>query len=100
MAGQLNSPCLADRRRWLTHRQNQHRIRCMRNPTSICVVYVVLTLIAIPWYWRWIPNADVIIAGMPLWVISALFLSAIISCYTAWLLSFPWGGEDGGGVDP
>ncbi len=72
----------------------------MRNPFVISVVYVLLALVAIPWYWRWLPSADRIVFGVPLWVASALVGSAIVSCYTGWLLSHPWQGEERDGVDP
>jgi hypothetical protein len=65
----------------------------MRNVSRICFAYAILTLIAIPWYWRWIPSASNLVCGVPAWVASSIAGSALVSCYTAWLLSHAWPDE-------
>ncbi|MBC8350741.1 MAG: hypothetical protein H8E66_02060 [Planctomycetes bacterium] len=62
----------------------------MLNVSRIWLAYGFLALVAIPWYWRWIPGADSLTFGVPSWVVSAILGSAVVSCYTAWLLSHPW----------
>ncbi|MDA1050909.1 MAG: hypothetical protein O3C40_10580 [Planctomycetota bacterium] len=71
----------------------------MRKVTRIWISYGLLALVAIPWYWRWIPIADALFCGLPVWVVSAIVGSALVSCYTAWLLSRPWADELQGGDD-
>ena len=51
-----------------------------------------MLLAAVPWYWpaddetRW--------GGVPAWVVVAVAGSAVVSVYTAWLLSRPWPSEE------
>ncbi len=77
----------------VTPSPQRHRIRVMQSASRICLTYVVLFALAIPWYWVWLPDAIRLVLGMPLWACGALGGSALISCYTAWLLSFPWAAE-------
>ena len=65
----------------------------MHSPARIFLSYALLALLAIPWYWQWIPAANVLLFGFPTWVVSALVGSAMVSCYTAWLLSHAWADE-------
>ena len=59
----------------------------------VWLIYTLLLLLAIPWYWPFLPGAMNIVMGVPAWVFSALLFSAAISLYTAWLLRQPWPGE-------
>lgn len=61
--------------------------------SRVWLIYTLLLLLAIPWYWRFLPGAMTIVLGLPAWVCSALIFSASISIYTAWLLRKPWPGE-------
>jgi hypothetical protein len=71
----------------------------MQNVTRVWLCYGILTIVAIPWYWRWIPGATTLIFGVPAWAASAIVGSALVSCYTAWLLSYRWPDELKGGGD-
>ncbi len=71
----------------------------MHNAPRIWLSYALLALVAIPWYWRWIPGATTLVCGVPVWALSAIVGSALVSCYTAWLLSFPWPDETPGEGD-
>lgn len=99
MAGQLVSCNQRLIYRWLTQRPNRRRIRVMHKVTRIWLAYGILTLAAIPWYWRWIPGATTLICGVPAWAASAIVGSALVSCYTAWLLSRRWPEELSGEGD-
>lgn len=61
--------------------------------SRVWLTYTLLLLLAIPWYWRFLPQSMTIVLGLPAWVASALAFSAAISFYTAWLLRRPWPGE-------
>ena len=65
----------------------------MHNTSRIWLSYAFLALVAIPWYWRWIPGATATAFGLPAWVLSAILGSTLVSCYTAWLLSYRWPDE-------
>ena len=62
---------------------------------SIWIVYLLLATVSIPWYWWLVPQAMAIrpVIGLPLWVFVSICGSAIISCYTCWLLMRSWPGE-------
>lgn len=58
-------------------------------------VYGLLVIIAIPWYWRWIPiPATTLCMGMPVWAFTSVVVSAVVSLYTSWLFSFRWPDEE------
>jgi hypothetical protein len=63
---------------------------------SIWILYGALFAIAIPWYWRpFFPTAAArVVAGLPLWVLTAIAGSLAISVLTAFLLSSPWEDEE------
>ncbi|MCA9121712.1 MAG: hypothetical protein H6822_36035 [Planctomycetaceae bacterium] len=69
----------------------------MRNSFQVWLTYSLLLVLSVPWYWHWIPGANVTLFGMPRWAVSALVGSALVSCYTAWLLNAPWPGEQADG---
>lgn len=77
----------------MTSHSNRTRIRVMRSTLKIWLSYALLALLTIPWYWHWIPEATVLVCGVPAWVVSAIVGSALVSCYTAWLLSYCWPDE-------
>ncbi len=57
------------------------------------IVYLVLFTLAIPWYWP--EDESRLLWGLPIWVTFSIFISILISTYTAYLLlKFPWPGED------
>ena len=50
----------------------------------IGVVYFFLLVLGIPWYW---PNdTNVIVLGLPIWVLVAILVSLVTSIFTAFLL--------------
>lgn len=58
-------------------------------PARIITVYIILLIIAIPWYWP--EDSEWIILGLPAWVTVAILVSLITSIYTAFLLlRYPW----------
>lgn len=57
----------------------------------VWMAYVVLLAAAIPWYWRFMPvSLDLLVCGVPCWVASSVFFSALISAFTGYLLARPW----------
>lgn len=63
-------------------------------------VYVVLLVLAVPWYWQYLPGSMTNVCGLPAWVFSSIFFSATISIYTACLLLPAWPGEVIGEDEP
>ena len=61
----------------------------MKGKYWIIAVYLVLLVIAIPWYW---PNdISLIVFGFPVWVFVAILVSLITSIFTAFiLLRYSW----------
>ena len=58
-------------------------------PTRIITIYLVLLIIAIPWYWP--DDSKFIIFGFPAWVFVAILSSFFTSVFTAFLLlRYPW----------
>ena len=61
----------------------------MKRSYWIITVYLVLLVIAIPWYWS--DDSQLIIFGFPVWVFVAILVSLITSIFTAFiLLRYPW----------
>jgi len=58
----------------------------------VWIAYAVLFAVAIPWYWP--AEETTIVVGLPLWAAVSLGTSAIISCFTAWLLIKCWPTDD------
>ncbi len=57
------------------------------------LIYLILFLFAIPWYWG--EFGKKLFLGLPLWVVASIFVSFLISCYTAFLLlTTSWPGEE------
>jgi len=54
----------------------------------IWLVYLLLFAGAIPWYWS--TETIVLWFGFPRWVVVSVAGSAVISCFTAWLLLTRW----------
>ena len=60
------------------------------------LVYVLLFLVAVPWYWQFIPWAsDRLALGIPCWVFVSVLGSACVSVHTALVLRRPWPDEEG-----
>ena len=58
------------------------------------IVYAILLLISVPWYWQFFPSLSQIrILGFPMWVVSSLLGSALVSTCTMMLLLKPWDDE-------
>jgi len=54
----------------------------------VWLVYLVLLLIAVPWYW---PDDELEVwAGVPAWVFVSVVASVATSAYTAWLFLTHW----------
>ena len=61
-------------------------------PAKIITVYIILLIIAIPWYWP--KDSHVILFGLPAWVFVAILVSFFTSVFTAFLLlKYPWDTE-------
>ena len=63
---------------------------------NIWLTYGALLLIAVPWYWRFMPGiAASVCCGMPFWVTVSIAASMMVSLYTGWLLmAHPWPSEN------
>ena len=58
------------------------------------MIYFVLVVIGVPWYWQWLPSfAQIRWLGLPVWVITSLSASALVSLQTVWVLRQPWENE-------
>ncbi|MGC6441783.1 MAG: hypothetical protein ACON4H_03895 [Rubripirellula sp.] len=58
------------------------------------IVYAILLLISVPWYWQFFPSLSQIrILGFPMWVVSSVLGSALVSTHTMMLLLMPWEDE-------
>jgi len=61
---------------------------------SSLIVYAILLLISVPWYWQFFPSlSQTRLVGFPMWVVSSLLGSALISTLTTRLLLRPWEDE-------
>ncbi len=57
----------------------------------VWLTYAALITVAVPWYW---PKEDTTLwFGLPRWVVVAVAVSVVISCFTALLLFRPWTDE-------
>ena len=74
--------------------------RTMVASPRVWLIYLLLLILAVPWYWTWVPGATRLVWGFPLWVVSALAGSLVVSCYTGWLLARPWPEEKADGGEP
>ena len=60
----------------------------------IWLVYAVLFVLAVPWYWGFLPiEPDRVWWGMPPWAFTAVAVSFVTSCYTCALLMQRWPDE-------
>ncbi len=61
----------------------------------IWLTYLLLLLVAVPWYWRLIPvSPEVLVLGVPPWVAMSIVASLGVSIFTATLLSRRWPDEE------
>ncbi|MCH1493737.1 MAG: hypothetical protein L7U72_00800 [Rubripirellula sp.] len=61
---------------------------------KVLIIYAILLLISVPWYWQFFPSlSQARILGFPMWVVSSLLGSALVSAHTMVLLLKPWEGE-------
>lgn len=58
----------------------------------IWIVYAILFVLAVPWYWP--VDDERVLLGFPLWVVVTVGISALISCFSAWLFLACWPDED------
>jgi hypothetical protein len=59
------------------------------------LLFIVLFLIAVPWYWRvlgW--SSTSIVVGVPVWFAVAVMGSITVSALAAWFLRTPWPAEN------
>ena len=59
-----------------------------RLPMALAVTYVLLFVIAVPWYWG--EGGSKPVLGMPLWAVVSIGVSFLISCLTAWAAFRAW----------
>jgi len=55
---------------------------------AIAVAYVLLFVVAVPWYWG--EGGSKPVLGMPLWAVVSVGISFLISCLTAWAAFRTW----------
>ena len=56
----------------------------MKKEVWISAVYLLLLIIAIPWYWP--EDTQALVLGLPVWVFVAIVVSVITSVFTAFIL--------------
>ena len=69
-----------------------------RLPLALALGYVVLFVVAVPWYWG--EGGSKPVLGMPLWAVVSVGVSFMISCLTAWAAFRTWpsdGDDEEGG---
>tara|TARA_B100000614_G_scaffold160664_1_gene142360 strand:- start:2082 stop:2321 length:240 start_codon:yes stop_codon:yes gene_type:complete len=59
-----------------------------RLPLTLTVAYLLLFLVAVPWYWG--EGGSKPVLGMPLWAVVSIGVSFLISCLTAWAAFRTW----------
>tara|TARA_A100001037_G_scaffold149550_1_gene135151 strand:- start:1777 stop:2070 length:294 start_codon:yes stop_codon:yes gene_type:complete len=59
-----------------------------RLPLTLTVAYLLLFLVAVPWYWG--EGGSKPVLGMPLWAVVSIGVSFLISCLTAWAAFRAW----------
>lgn len=60
-----------------------------RRSVLLTLLYLVLLVLAIPWYWP--ADETRLILGLPIWVLTAILVGFVTACLTAWiLLQQPW----------
>jgi len=59
-----------------------------RLPLTLTVAYLLLFLVAVPWYWG--EGGSKPVLGMPLWAVVSISVSFLISCLTAWAAFRTW----------
>jgi len=59
-----------------------------RLPLTLTVAYLLLFLVAVPWYWE--EGGSKPVLGMPLWAVVSIGVSFLISCLTAWTAFRTW----------
>ena len=52
-----------------------------RLPMTLTVIYLLLFIVAVPWYWG--EGGSKPVLGMPLWAVVSIGVSFLISCLTA-----------------
>jgi uncharacterized BrkB/YihY/UPF0761 family membrane protein len=68
---------------------NDNKNNISKSRLWVFAVYLLLLIIAIPWYWP--KDSQLIIAGLPAWVFVAILISIVTSIFTAYLLlRYPW----------
>lgn len=61
----------------------------MKKQVWIISIYLFLLIVAIPWYWP--DDIQLIVFGLPVWVLVAVLVSIVTSIFTAFLLlRYPW----------
>ena len=61
----------------------------MKNHYWKLFVYLFLLAVGIPWYWP--AETNLIVMGLPVWVLVSIIVSIIASIFTAYLwLSYSW----------
>ena len=59
-----------------------------RLPMALTGIYLLLFIVAVPWYWGEAGSEPVL--GMPLWAVVSISVSFLISCLTAWAAFRTW----------
>ena len=61
---------------------------------ALAVTYVLLFVVAVPWYWG--EGGSKPVLGMPLWAVVSIGVSFLISCLTAWAALRTWPSDGDG----
>ena len=61
----------------------------------IAVMFALLFLLAIPWWWRWVPTiGNRTLWGAPIWFVTAVGGSLLVSIVTVKCLAIAWNALD------
>ena len=64
-------------------------------------LFVLLFVIAIPWWWQFAPTiGERVTLGAPLWFITSIAGSIVVSAVSARYLALAWAASDEEGLDP
>lgn len=59
----------------------------------IWITFLVLFLVAVPWYWD--RESEAVFLGFPVWVVISVFVSLLISIFTACVFLTRWPDDEG-----
>ena len=69
-------------------RMTDPKPKSTRLPWMLALGFVLLFIVAVPWYWG--EGGAKPVLGMPLWAVVSVGVSFLISCLTAWAAFRTW----------